>query len=228
MSIKAYKLMFLCLRLFPPDRESVHMVLRSHLAAKAVRGMTRFVGFSSVAGATAHCWEALDFAVQGFLHTKEVSLEVIEEFVVRFLNLPISDLINSIIQNLASCYMTIKVGNGTVNCEIPDIPANVRALFPYESKIGQIRAQDLADEICRLANLGFQAVFQCENPPSALDRYLVGDSVLPGNCVLADVLYDVRDRSAGIRWKMVKADQVAMTKGGSKVLSSVIMEEEKQ
>eukprot|EP00475_Leptophrys_vorax_P043173 TRINITY_DN8223_c0_g1_i1.p1 TRINITY_DN8223_c0_g1~~TRINITY_DN8223_c0_g1_i1.p1 ORF type:complete len:597 (-),score=156.65 TRINITY_DN8223_c0_g1_i1:23-1609(-) len=83
MCIKAYKLMFLCLRLFPPDRESVHMVIRSHLAAKAVRGMTRFVGFSSVAGATAHCWEALDFAVQGVLFTKEVSLEVIEEFVVR-------------------------------------------------------------------------------------------------------------------------------------------------
>jgi hypothetical protein len=125
--------------------------------------------------------------------------------------------------------MTIKVGNGTVNCEIPDIPNLIRGLFPFESKIGQIRAQDLADEIVRLANLDFKAAFQCENPPTALDKFLVGDCVLPGNAVLCDVLFDVRDRSAGIRWRLVRSDAVntgGKASGGPAAFASTLIAED--
>jgi hypothetical protein len=62
------------------------MVLRSHLATKAVRSMNRFVGFSSVAGAAGHCWEALNYAMDGVLYTKELSLEAIDHFVVSLLD----------------------------------------------------------------------------------------------------------------------------------------------
>jgi hypothetical protein len=118
--------------------------------------------------------------------------------------------------------MTIKVGDGTVNCEIPDIPNLIRGLFPFESKIGQIWAQDLADELVRLVSLDFKATFQCENPPTALDKFLVGDRVVPSNAILCDVLFDVRDRSAGIRWKLVRLD--AVNAGGEAIELNVEVE----
>jgi hypothetical protein len=60
------------------------MVLRSHLATKAVRNMNCFVGFSSVAGSAGHCWEALNFAMDGILYDKEPSLDAIDQIVVSF------------------------------------------------------------------------------------------------------------------------------------------------
>ncbi len=64
MCIKVFKLMFLCLRAFAPERTQVYLVLRTHLAGKASRSMNSFVGFSSIAGVAGHCWEALDFAMK--------------------------------------------------------------------------------------------------------------------------------------------------------------------
>ncbi len=83
MCIKAFKLLFLCLRAFAPQREQVISILKSHLAAKAVRVMNKFVGFSSIAGVTAHCWEALEFALKGDLYTNPFSDQLVEGVLVR-------------------------------------------------------------------------------------------------------------------------------------------------
>jgi hypothetical protein len=83
MCIKAFKLLFLCLRAFAPQREQVISILKSHLASKAVRVMNKFVGFSSIAGVTAHCWEALEFALKGDLYTNPFSDQLGEGVLVR-------------------------------------------------------------------------------------------------------------------------------------------------
>ncbi len=106
--------------------------------------------------------------------------------------------------------MSIQMGNGLVNCEIPDIPPHIRYVFPYESLSGPIRAQDLTEEICMLAGLNIRAVLQCENPPSQIEGYLIGDFILPPKAILADVLFEVKDHSAGIKWKLLRVDHAAM------------------
>ncbi len=84
MCIKALKLLFLCLRVFVPQRDEVIRILKSHLAARAVRTMTRFVGFSSLAGAAGHCWEALEKALKGELYKNPLSLQLVEGILVCF------------------------------------------------------------------------------------------------------------------------------------------------
>jgi hypothetical protein len=106
--------------------------------------------------------------------------------------------------------MSIQVGSGLVNCEIPDVPPHIRYIFPFESLSGPIRAQDLTEEICMLAGLNIRAVLQCENPPAQIEPYLIGDFIMPPKAILADVLYEVRDRCAGMRWKLVRIDQAAI------------------
>jgi hypothetical protein len=83
MCIKAFKLLFLCLRLFAPHREQVISILKSHLASRAVRSMNRFVGFSSIAGATGHCWEALERSLKGDFYQGLLTSQLVEGILVR-------------------------------------------------------------------------------------------------------------------------------------------------
>jgi hypothetical protein len=77
--------MFLCLRAFAPERTQVHLVLRTHLAARASRTMNSFVGFSSISGVAGHCWEALDCAMKGEL-IGNIPMETIEGVLVSCIN----------------------------------------------------------------------------------------------------------------------------------------------
>ncbi len=84
--------MFLCLRAFAPERTQVHLVLRTHLAAKASRSINSFVGFSSVSGVAGHCWEALDFAMRGEV-AGSIPMETIEGVLVSFDSISSFDVI---------------------------------------------------------------------------------------------------------------------------------------
>jgi hypothetical protein len=92
MSIKAFKLLFLCLRAFAPQREQVILILKSHLASKAVRVMNKFVGFSSIAGVAAHCWEALEFALKGELFKNPFTDQLVEGILVRIICFRFSEI----------------------------------------------------------------------------------------------------------------------------------------
>jgi hypothetical protein len=102
--------------------------------------------------------------------------------------------------------MIVYLEDFVVNCSIPDISPLIRPIFPYECNSGPIRASDLADEIGALIGLERNLVFQCENPPLAIQKYLVGDWILPAKSVITDVLSKVKDRTNHLRWKLVRPD----------------------
>jgi hypothetical protein len=78
----AFKLLYLCLTCFRPTKQ-MEDILKSHLASRAVRSLNRFVEFSSIAGATGHCCEALERSLMGDFYQGLLTSQLVEGILVR-------------------------------------------------------------------------------------------------------------------------------------------------
>lgn len=170
------RLMFLCLRAFPPSRNQVIECLRTHLADRAVRVMTKFVGFSTQEGAAGHCWEALTCVLGGTPGFDQFSQEQVDAMV-----------------NLESLQISVQIDGGRANCEIPVIPDVLRDLFVYEQFTGQIRSDELVQEIARVAQLNFFGDLEVVEPTDSL-KALLNKDVLPRDFLLCDAVKEMKGR----------------------------------
>jgi len=176
-NVEIFRLMFLCLRAFPPSRNQVINVLRTHLADRAVHVMTKFVGFSSQEGATCHCWEALMCAVGGSPAVENYTMEQLGEMI-----------------GIKSLLITVQLDGGRANCEIPVISNKIRDLFPYEQFTGHIRADELVQEIARVAALDFFGDLQVVQPTDELKKMLKKDDLMPRDLFLCDAVEAMHGR----------------------------------
>lgn len=181
--------MFLCLRLFPPQRQSVEHILRSHLASKAPRYMSKFVGFGSVRSASGHCWEAIEAYSRGVPLVEGYSVEQVQSFT-----------------NLHGFFMPLFDGKSQefLVIEIPVIPDIIRPIFPYESVTGPIQCADLVKYAAKELKLPYVPNLMLENKPSYADIYLEPNDTIPGDSILEEVLAKLGDDLGEVHWILLE------------------------